>query len=490
MHKNIIAESLGLSVPTINYESVNGFKILGSDKVIEIPISVLDLFRCPISRDIMKVPTMVCESGQFYDYEHIEKWIKIKRSDPITNIILNENGVNYICCINYLAFLLCLEKLNDKLYFHLPYGNLYAFLRTIFHMHKKSSIKSITRLNLGAKITFPKCIEEYDYCLDIRAYLPYVKYIGRYDGDVLANVQSHPLIVTTQPTYSYITLEEILFTCPISYRNMYQNCDLIFGDGIFVHNKTLPIYGKFIEKYGGQASCVIELKSNYRVHNDDLYKMFKRNIVDTNFTVVDKKHEPSTIPYGQQFKLHYIAHDTTNLDSHVSDIVEYSHYEDKNVDTWNHFSLWQNQKEIYEQYRNSYVNPYQAIQLSEYVSKGTGFYNVYDLRKGYGLPCFADPFYGVDWSLLDVKKSVVRQENMYRVKAFFCVGTKFTDCEFHNVDFNYSCFIGASFKNTRFVNCEFTSCEVYMADARFVGKMNDEKNPYCITFVLDNVLFE
>ena len=112
MQKTIIAESLGLSVPTINYESVNGFKILGSDKVIEIPISVLDLFRCPISRDIMKVPTMVCESGQFYDYEHIEKWIKIKRSDPITNIILNENGVNYICCINYLAFLLCLEKLN------------------------------------------------------------------------------------------------------------------------------------------------------------------------------------------------------------------------------------------------------------------------------------------------------------------------------------------------------------------------------------------
>jgi len=120
------------------YKSINGFdiKIDPRAPIKEVPIQILDSFVDPIHSNYFKYPICVVETGQIYEQESIIKWFSLSNKDPLTGVELEIGKLNMIPVLNYFLAELCLELVDDKLFFHAPYGdilNLLMLSDKIFH---------------------------------------------------------------------------------------------------------------------------------------------------------------------------------------------------------------------------------------------------------------------------------------------------------------------------------------------------------------------
>lgn len=80
------------------------------DDVNEVPSATQDLencLRCPITKEIMRDPVVLTDSGMTYDRSSIEDWIRLgHRYDPLTNVELTSkemvpNSILQIACHNF-----------------------------------------------------------------------------------------------------------------------------------------------------------------------------------------------------------------------------------------------------------------------------------------------------------------------------------------------------------------------------------------------------
>ena len=64
-------------------------KITSTQNDVEIPDDII----CPITSHIMTDPVMLTESGNTYEREAILKWLKVKKTDPLTNEAISDETI-------------------------------------------------------------------------------------------------------------------------------------------------------------------------------------------------------------------------------------------------------------------------------------------------------------------------------------------------------------------------------------------------------------
>ena len=390
----------------------------------------------PMTLEPMQRPIYIKKSHQIYDHDSIIQSLKYSNKDPCTGIDLDANRVDFFPCINYHVALLCIEEKNKKYYFHHPYGNISILMEfgINFYNNIKSKNKSLNNV----------------IYLNLTTYLPKSKY-----------------------NFEYITIEEILCKCPITYRNMYKNC-ILSDCGILCHANTSSFFKN------GTLSVLTSFKSDEKhnvIHNDSLHELLKMNVVDDKFEFDDSDDECNDsdenikIKYKDQVKL--MKYNYMNVEYETKSL--YDLFEDKGgcydyylASTTTHFVIRQKYINCISQLDEKIVVKLSKIVISSQniITSTTNYDENRDfvkLKEFYKFPTFLDSknmSYGSDLSFLNI--SNITSYDKY-LKMVYFVGSTLKNCAFKKVRFSCCVFI-----DCKFDNCKFSECSLYKTDPNFL----------------------
>jgi len=418
------------------YKSINNLNIKCAGKISEISPELVKLLSDPMTLEPMQYPIYIKKSHQIYDHDSIIQSLKYSNKDPNTGIDLDANKVEFLPCINYYIALLCIEEKNKKYYYHHPYGNLPILMEFGTKFYDNNKLKN-------------KLLNDMIY-LDIATYLPKKKY-----------------------NFEYITIEEILCKCPITYRNMYKN-SILSDYGIMCHANTSSIFKN------GTWLTLLSFKSDEEhniIHNDSIHELLKLNIIDDKFEFEssddeDNDSENIKIKYKDQIKLS--KYNYTNVDYEIESLYDIFEDNERCHDwylnsTTTHFTI-----------RQQYINGIKLLddkivdKLSKLVTSSLIVTNhdenrnFVELKEFYKFPTFFDSknmSYGSDLSFLNIHNIALENEYM---KMVYFVGSTLKNCVFRKVKFSCCVLIETTFIDCTFDDCKFSECSLYKTDSNIL----------------------
>lgn len=433
------------------YISLNNFKVKKSKPSILIDNTIKELLIDPISLSYFIKPIYLPDSTMIYDHQSIKEWLLLSDLDPLTGIKLNKETVKVIPVLNYFLALLCLEEINNEIYFHPPNGNIFDILQIAEYIFNdyQATIKFTDGI---ISLDLTDYTDEYSLKDNIMEYK--------------AKIGTLTLLKPIKCLIMTITLEDILARCPVSRRIFNGSC-LISNGGLFVHRS---IGYEFNTSRSGTLS---EFNNVFRCQHEYIYNIRKWNdffkhirFDDQNFQVIQDCESKLTTPY----------HDVETLKIINVLTIEYpkflclSSLFVKNCDSiinrdW-YLSCRSTEENIYQFYlkHKDGINDKTRRLLSDILDKSDfcNFGNEFILkREFYGLPTVlksAEITYGNDYSFLEIKNKVIRKRHF---KMFYFVGTQFINTIFDECEFACCVFIAADMSGACMINCKFKDCSLY-----------------------------
>jgi uncharacterized protein YjbI with pentapeptide repeats len=474
---------------TFVYYSLNNFKIcLNNNEKIEIPNELKNCFRDPITLEIMKYPVYIPLSGKIYDKIEIKKWFSQSNIDPLTGVELNFNEFKIIPVLNYFLALLCIEEINNKLYFHPPTGNIFDLLviaNNIFKNYKISKISTTYSLYKDTKGNYRKAHfvnnnlpDEDKYSLNLENYIPNIEldeiipqanYYCKNQKNVIPN-NNVDCNFTKTVFIKPITIYDILCVCPVSKRSLLGKC-CISDYGIFTH---LNISNKLFSTTKGNNTLSVfyrnfQSEKTMNILNYELCNILRFDTTDDNiFEIVENGKQTEQINYDDVKScltintLEIIYESLSNLENIFSSKTNLNLYGE---------DFYLSYKNTHQVMHEFYVKNYGQIitklpnKLNALINEKTFDFKlnandkIYHKKKIFDFPCaLENTTYGDCLSFLQIKNQNYKKK---KLKSFYFIGTTFIDTLFIYCDFSVCVFIGAVFIRSGFIECKFNECSLY-----------------------------
>lgn len=260
---------------------VNKFDIL--------PNSILELFKCPITKEYFTMPVCI-SSGMIYDKSAIIEWLSKNDTDPLTGLKIQPQELKLIPMCNYILCMKCIVVDQDVVKFYNPYGYLADLLNLVYItlMSNELDVDSwfIQRDCDELEKIIPNRIVKKTHIksLDLRDLLM----CDLADASVVEQANGF--------NYKYYSINECLTTCCLTNKQLYKHA-LLTKNGALIHEQCL-IINKSYMSYGGKLSGDTHHVLNMRpVVNLDMLDVksaddFKLTIDDLDLSVISTLDDP------------------------------------------------------------------------------------------------------------------------------------------------------------------------------------------------------
>lgn len=474
------------------YKSVNGYKVFRSAEPVKIDPKIKDLLTDPISLDYYKKPVFVTESKMIYDLSVIRKWFTTSDKDPLTGINIDKNKIQIIPVLPYFLALLCLEQIDDDVYFHPPMGNIFDMLsiakflfedRVVVNENKQGCVKKKDDGKIW-KYKLTNGLSQDTVSLNLNDYFQNIFLIEEHNKSwVYPDSHMYGVVPRDDIDVKYnnecfideITLEDIIATCPVSRRTFIDQCR-ITKDGLFIHSVI-----------DGRSYCSsLDTVSNYCDCNfepDNIIKITPWNNYFDNysllkpFTVIHKSSFSNRLAYVDYNDIKdvdiintvytkYKGFGSYRLENIFKKLTESVLYNGSRGGNDCYLEVTSTKEKIYQFYKNNrdtidkdvvncLSNILDTMKLTDFGPK------FIKKREFFGIPSILvseGMTYGNDYSFLKIKNKSVK-DGYFKMVHF--VGTQFENVEFINCQFACCSFTGADLKTVKFINCKFSECSFY-----------------------------
>ena len=204
---------------------VNKFDIL--------PNGVLELFKCPITKDYFTMPVCI-GSGMIYDKSAIIEWLSKNDTDPLTGLKIQPQELKLIPMCNYILCMKCIVVDQDVVKFYNPYGYLADLLNLVYETLMsneldvnswfiRSDCSKLEKIIPGriVKKTHIKSMDLRDLFMCSLADAPIVEQANGFN-------------------YKYYSINECLTTCCLTNKQLYKHA-LLTKHGALIHEQCLII---------------------------------------------------------------------------------------------------------------------------------------------------------------------------------------------------------------------------------------------------------
>lgn len=482
-----------------------------SNKIIEYPLNIANLFVDPISLEYFKAPIILKDHHfNIYDHDTIIEWLSRSNKEPITGSELKTVQIIYFK--NMIYAMMLLEIKDDKLIFHQPNIDLLNFMNIMtnaFYNKYEKNVHYNNRINDRNKfeLNLPKDSVMY---LDLKMYL--TKYNDKmtdqdkYFYTDLSNLNESIIQHSADATYNcigfdnninpfieyyYFSLEDLLINDLFTGKKIID--PILTMDGTLLDKNTLTLIPNRRHFFGVDeltyksrnklCECKIIFEKMLLLFDskDDKPKDFKSIIKEKLCPVVGIFHIESSLNF-------------INGDYYLEAIETYEHIyrcycklmNDINNGLYHNFE--KNKKIISDYTKHNNVKfDYSA----EMESNNDEINKIIYIRKKLQFPIIlSDSYYGDDLSLLDLSNSSF--DKRCDGKDVEYVGTNLNCTTFSNCNFRRCSFIATELTNTVFENCEFKESLFYKVElkntqfidckferTKFLGTMNSTKFIRC-----------
>lgn len=456
------------------YKSANGYNVKCSQSCKIYNLDILELFVDPISSEIFDFPVYLENSNQIYEKSNIIKWFSSpSNSDPITMKSIDIKNINYFSVVNYFLALLCFEKCEEYVIFHSPKGNIVdiLYLATLlcdrnFSINEQK-LWQVPDTPISYSILYENINSSY-ISLSLDDYIPK---LDRFKNDTnkifeiqKVNTNNYKKVKSSEypKNMNHITLEEILIICPLSGKNMYQNC-FISNNGLLLHKKVSESLKEEInyddyDSINTLASMEKLFKNGKKVFNDHIFEFVGENIKVDDFMFYNSSKEKINYEDLKISKEIYLSSVLHNSFKYTIDRCINSFEKENN--------LILTQRELFDisQENNIKIIARKAIlSASEFnthilrakISDLIGYEFINNVRKLLYYPSIGYEDF-IDLSFLEPNKDITF--DYCKVKAIGSIfeNIKIINCRGYVVEF-FECI----FENCQFVNCQFESLSLY-----------------------------
>ena len=210
-----------------------------------LPNSILELFKCPITKDYFIMPVCI-SSGMIYSKSTIIEWFSKNDTDPLTGLKIQPQELKLIPMCNYILCMKCIVVDGDVVKFYNPYGYLADLLNLVFKTLESNELdfdgwfiqKNCSELE---KITPNRIVKKtHIRSLDLRDLL-------------MCSLADAPKVEQAKRfNYKYYSINECLTTCCLTNKQLYKHA-LLTQHGALIHEQCL-IINKSHLSCGGKLS--------------------------------------------------------------------------------------------------------------------------------------------------------------------------------------------------------------------------------------------
>lgn len=470
------------------YNSLLGYKCqTESDRVIEYPLGLLDLFTDHIiTFEQMKYPIILNDcSNNVYDKDSLIKWLYKSNKDPATGVEMKKL-IKFTPFINFFVSMILLEKQNDKLLFHVPNIDLINLFRLIKYTVDSNNNKTNEKENYDHSSsnvnTDPQLIQlDIKYYLksfetkkDFQIYSSYyditnleitdedIKILKDGEHEVYNCVGNKYSKTAFEPYYDF-NLQDILINDVVT--------GLRIKDPIMNSNNVLLDKNTEDKNQNGYTCSTLEefLSSRHdydcKIIYNNILDVFVKNKVDLtekpknyqdhmkdnmcSFYDIFKNTNPSLkLRYGD----FYISSNST-MEYMYAEYIKFMESDLVKSDDYN------KKKELISKYIKSDTN------LLVKATYGGDYGPLEKFRKDINFPILSfTGVYSDDFSLLDLNNAVFNNDKKNPaggLKGRDFIGTNLSGSTFKNIDFSACSFIACNLINTSFIDCVFRECAFY-----------------------------
>ena len=419
------------------------------DKFDILPNSILELFKCPISRDYYTMP--VCLSnGQIYDKPSIIEWLSRNDIDPLTGLKMTPANIKLIPIINIILAMKCIEiKHTDSgdeiVRFYNPYGYLPDLLRLVsdtLHTTEIDNSHKFTGLIKKAGVEYLE--KTHVKSLDLRDCF----FCSRNDAEKVETSNGF--------NYKYYTITEILNSCCLTQKPIYGH-SLLTESGFLIHENC-----KIIN--------IIHTYNSAYLSGDVLYMKVTKITPVLNLDLLDIKK--STEEFKLDTNQPKVVNDIpeSKLTDHVINIFTCKRptprlsifFKKVTYETDWYLSFKSSEEQVYERYFKYKPTQFIQARLQEFYEiintrhrnpnpdERSEFGSLRSYKNSLEIPD-SDCIYSIDYSYMKINPTTLF--NKYNKMTYFCF-THFNNVIIQNGTFECCHFAGATGR-ILFINCKF-----------------------------------